>query len=101
MKIDARLLVLLPLLLVESVWAADEAEAKTAETSKQFLETGEYRAESQANIDTFAESYPECKQLISLKIALLIYVALFGYDPINPVVSLAAFQRIHGVGNAF
>ena len=91
MKIDARLLVLLPLLLVESVWAADE----------QFLETGEYRAESQANIDTFAESYPECKQLISLKIALLIYVALFGYDPINPVVSLAAFQRIHGVGNAF
>ena len=101
MKIDARLLVLLPLLLVKCVWAADEAEANTAETSTQFLETGEYRAESQAEIDTFAESYPECKQLISLKIALLIYVALFGYDPINPVVSLAAFQRIHGVGNAF
>ena len=101
MKIDARLLILLPLILVESVWAVDEAEANIAETSTQFLETGEYRAESQAEIDAFAENYSECEQLVSLKTALPIYVAPFGYDPVNPAVSLAAFQRIHGVGNAF
>ena len=101
MTIDARLLILLPLILVESVWAVDEAEANIAETSTQFLETGEYRAESQAEIDAFAEDCPRCERLISLKAALPIYVALFGYDPISPVVSLAAFQRIHGVGNAF
>ena len=101
MSIVARLLVLLPLLLVESVWAVDDAEANTAETSTQCPENGEYRAESQAAVDAFTENYPECEQLISLKIALPIYVALFGYDPIDPVVSLAAFQRIRGVGNAF
>ena len=101
MKIIARLLVLLPLLLVESVWAEDDAKANTDETSMQCSENGEYRAESQAEVDAFAENYPECEQLISLKIALPIYMALFGYDPIDPVVSLAAFQRIRGVGNVF
>ena len=55
---------------------------------------------TQAEIDAFAENYPRCERLISLKAALPIYVAIFGYDPISPVVSLAAFQRIHGVGNA-
>ena len=101
MKIVTRLLVLLPLLLVEGVWAVNEAESKTAETSTQFLETGKYRAESQAEVGAFAENYAECEQLISLKTALPIYVAQFGYDPINRVVSLFAFQRVHGFGNAF
>ena len=101
MRIVARILVLLYPLLVESVWAVDDAETNTAETSTQCPENGEYRAESQAEVDALAENYPECEQLISLKIAPPIYVALFGYDPIDPVVSPAAFQRIRGVGNAF
>ena len=101
MKIVARLLVLLPLLLVESAWAVDDAEVNTTETSTQCPENGQYRNEFQAEVDAFAENYPECEQLISLKIALPIYMALFGYDPIGPVVSLAAFQRIRGVGNVF
>ena len=100
MKIVARFLVLLPLLLVESSWAVDDAEVNTAETSTQCWENGEYRAESQAEVDAFAENYPECEQLISLKIEAPICVVLFGYDPIDPAVSLAAFQRILGVANA-
>ena len=91
-------MVLLPLLVDSGLWLRRE---RIPLKPTQFLETGEYRAESQAEIDAFAENYPECEQLISLKIALPIYMALFGYDPIGPVVSLAAFQRIRGVGNAF
>ena len=78
----------------------DNAEASTAETSTQCPENGEYRAESQEEVDAFAENYPECEQPISLKIEVPIYVVLFGYDAIDPVVSLAAFQRILGVANA-
>ena len=78
----------------------DDAEANTAETSTQCPGSGEYRAESQAKVNAFAENYPECEQLISRRIELPIYVALFGYDPIDPAVSLAAFQRIREVANA-
>ena len=78
----------------------DNAEANTAETSTQCPETGEYRAESREEVDAFAESYPGCEKLISLKTEVPNYVVLFGYDPNDPVVSLAAFQRILGVANA-
>ncbi len=52
-----------------------DAEENTAETSTQCPENGEFRAQSQAEVDAFAENYPECEQLISLKIALPIYLA--------------------------
>ena len=93
-------MVLLLLLLVESVCTVDNAEENTADTSTQYPADGEYRAESQAEVDAFAENYPGCEQLISLKIEVPIYVFSFGNDPIDPTVSLAAFQRIRGVANA-
>ena len=93
-------MVLLLLLVVESVWTVDNAEENNADTSTQYPENVEYRAESQAEVDAFAENYPGCEQLISLKIEVPIYVVSFGNDPIDPTVSLAAFQRIRGVANA-
>ena len=50
MTIVAQLMVLLPL-LVDSVWAVDNAEENTADTATHYWENGEYRAESQAEVD--------------------------------------------------
>lgn len=101
MACHQRLLILLLILSFQGIGSVGDARASTSSTSTQCPVDGTYTAETQAEVDAFAENYPECEQLISLKIAPLIYVALFGYDPIDPVVSLAAFQRICGVGNAF
>jgi len=43
-------MVLLPL-LVDSVWAVDNAEENTADTATHYSENGEYRAESQVEVD--------------------------------------------------
>ena len=88
-------------LLLLGGWVAGDAGASTSSPSTQCPEHGEYRAGSQAEVDAFAENYCECEQLISLKVAIPIYLDLFGYDPIDPVVSLDAFQRNREVGDAF
>lgn len=54
-------MVLLLLLVVESVWTVDNAEENNADTSTQYPENGEYRAESQAEVDAFPENYPGCE----------------------------------------
>ena len=82
-------------------WVAGDAGASTSSPRTQCPANDEYRIESQAEVDALAENDPECQQLVSLKVALPIYVALFDCDHIDPVVSLAAFQRIRGVGDAF
>ena len=89
----------LVVLVLLAGWVAGDAGASTSSPSTQCPESGGYRAEIQEEVDAFAESYPECEQLISLNIDLDIY-GYFGYDPLDPTVSLAAFQRIRGVANA-
>ena len=90
----------LVVLVLLAGWVAGDAGASTSSPSTQCPESDGYRAESQEEVDAFAESYPECEQLISLKIEVPIYVVSVGNDPIDPSVSLAAFQRIRGVANA-
>jgi hypothetical protein len=94
------LFILLLILSIQGIGSAGDASASTSITSTQCPESGLYTVESQEEVDAFAENYLECEQLTSLTVSAPWWISL-GYENPDPAVSIAAFQRIRGVGNAF
>ena len=96
MACHQRLLFLLLILSFQGIGSVGDASASTSSTSTQCPESGLFTAYSQEEVDAFAENYPECEQLTSLKVLAPSWVYL-GYENPDPVVSIAAFQQLREV----
>ena len=66
-------------------WVARDAGASTSSTSKQCPESGGYVAESQEEVDAFAETFPECGELTWPTISTPWWVYSFGSEKPDPV----------------